>query len=328
MKSQDAGMNVNAYRIGDGNGLERVEPDQAAKGLSDATSCLWIDIEQPSVDGLRDLLAPLDLHPLVFESCLEPAASPPLAPYKKCLFIRVPVQQGRDHPDIGFLCVIGLSNAIVTVHASPAPALAKLADDFSTTMRFHVAGAPTVLYHIVDRLIDEDMAFALAARRRIEALAEKLENGSSSILIDELRALKRLIEHLADTFEDQRFSVTSLQTVEMDLFDISKLHMHFRDSLAHLEYALTSVDRQQTHLAELHQHHLLNLQDRTNRRLKVLTILSAIFMPLTLIAGIYGMNFRHMPELNWVYAYPTVLIAMLIVAGLLLWNFLRRGWFD
>jgi len=321
-------MKVNTYRIKEDNGLERTTPDQAAKGLSDATSCLWIDIEQPSLDGLKDLLAPLDLHPLVFDNCLEPAASPLLAPYNKCLFVRMPIQQSWDRPDIGFLCIIGSSNAIVTVHASPTPSLEKLADDFSTTMSFHVAGASAILYHIVDRLIDEDMAFALASRRRVEALAEKMEKGSSSLLIDELRALKRIVEHLADTFEDQRFTVTSLQAVEMDIFDITKLHMHFRDSLAHLEYALTSVDRQQTHLAELHQHHLLNLQDRTSRRLKILTILSAVFMPLTLIAGIYGMNFRHMPEIDWLYAYPTVLIAMLIIAGLLLWNFVRKGWFD
>ncbi|MCK4622216.1 MAG: hypothetical protein KAT62_08365 [Desulfuromonadales bacterium] len=121
-------MKVNTYRIKEDNGLERTTPDQAAKGLSDATSCLWIDIEQPSVDGLKDLLAPLDLHPLVFDNCLEPAASPLLAPYNKCLFVRMPIQQSWDRPDIGFLCIIGLSNAIVTVHASPAPSLEKLAD--------------------------------------------------------------------------------------------------------------------------------------------------------------------------------------------------------
>lgn len=61
----------------------------------------------------------------------------------------------------------------MTVHASPAPSLEKLADDFSTTMSFHVAGASAILYHIIDRLVDEDMAFALASRRRVNELAEK-----------------------------------------------------------------------------------------------------------------------------------------------------------
>ena len=321
-------MKVNAYRIGKDNSLKCITSDQATQDLSNAASRLWIDIEQPSVDDLSDLLAPLDLHPLVFESCLESAASPPLAPYEKCLFIRFPIHKEFDSSEISFLCIIVLNNAIVTVHRSPLPALEKLEEDYSTTMQFQVAGTSAILYHLIDRLIDEDIAFTLTSRRRIELLAEKMENESSAILINELQALKRIVERLTDTFEDQRFSVTSLQTVEMELLDISKLHFHFRDTLAHLEYALTSVDRQQRHLAELYQHHLLALQDKTNRRLKILTILSAVFMPLTLIAGIYGMNFRHMPELNWPYAYPAVLIIMIIIAALLLWNFVRKGWFD
>jgi len=69
------------------------------------------------------------------------------------------------------------------------------------------------------------------------------------------------------------------------------------------------------------------LQDRTNSRLRLLTILSAIFMPLTLIAGIYGMNFKHMPELSWRYGYPAAVGAMLLLAVGLMLYFYRRGWF-
>ena len=77
----------------------------------------------------------------------------------------------------------------------------------------------------------------------------------------------------------------------------------------------------------LHQHYLLMLQDKTNNRLKLLTILSAIFMPLTLITGIYGMNFHHMPELRWTFGYPMVLGAMMILAIAMLGFFVSRGWF-
>lgn len=305
-----------------------VSPEQAVKALSDAGSGLWIDLERPSVEELKTFLTPLDLHPLIFEGFLDPAASPLIAPYKKCLFIRLPFLQTEGLEDDGYLCAILMRNAMVTVHASPAPAVEKLTAEFSTTMRFQTAGISTVLFHIIDRLVDDDMASALSSARQTEALAEQMEDGSSALLIDELRRLKRRAARMEDTLEEQRFCVTSLQAAETGFLDIASLHLHFRDTLAHLEYALTSAARQQAHLAELHQHHLLNLQERTNRRLQILTILSSIFMPLTLIAGIYGMNFRHMPELYWTYAYPTVLVAMLAIAGLLLWNFYRKGWFD
>jgi len=129
------------------------------------------------------------------------------------------------------------------------------------------------------------------------------------------------------TFEDQRYCLTTLGTVESEVLDITDLREYFRDSLGHLEYALRSVGRQQAHLSELHQHYLLTLQDKVNKRLRLLTIISAVFLPLTLIAGIYGMNFRHMPELTWRYGYPLVIAVMLAFTGVLLWVFHRKGWF-
>jgi len=72
---------------------------------------------------------------------------------------------------------------------------------------------------------------------------------------------------------------------------------------------------------------LLTLQDKTNSRLKLLTILSGVFLPLMLLVGIYGMNFRYMPELQWHFGYPLVITMMASIAGGLLWIFYRKGWF-
>jgi len=109
--------------------------------------------------------------------------------------------------------------------------------------------------------------------------SETIDQEPESVQIDQILAVKRRGARLSVTFEDQRYCVTALQTVESEVFDITDLREYFRDSLAHLEYALRSVGRQQARLAELHQHYLLTLQEKTNRRLRLLTIISAIFMP-------------------------------------------------
>ena len=80
-------------------------------------------------------------------------------------------------------------------------------------------------------------------------------------------------------------------------------------------------------MADLRQRYGMNQQDRTNRRLAVLTVISAIFLPLTLFTGIYGMNFEVMPELHYKYSYPVALGFMAILAGGLVWYFHYRGWF-
>jgi magnesium transporter len=77
----------------------------------------------------------------------------------------------------------------------------------------------------------------------------------------------------------------------------------------------------------MQQHYLLRLQDKVNKRLQVLTVVSSVFMPLMLVTGIYGMNFRHMPELSWTYGYPAALLVMASVAALLFWIFYKKGWF-
>ena len=87
------------------------------------------------------------------------------------------------------------------------------------------------------------------------------------------------------------------------------------------------LHRYDARVNDLHQHYMLTLQDRTNSRLKVLTIISAIFLPLTLLAGIYGMNFQYKPELENHYAYFIVLVLMLVIALAMLFFFYVRGWF-
>lgn len=126
------------------------------------------------------------------------------------------------------------------------------------------------------------------------------------------------------TFEDQRYGVISLQTDESGTFKLGESPEYFRDSLAHLESTVRSLGRQQTHLAELHQHHLLILQDKTNSRLKLLTIISGVFLPLMFIVGLYEMNFQYMPELHWRYGNPFVLTMMTTIAGGLLWVFYKN----
>jgi len=171
------------------------------------------------------------------------------------------------------------------------------------------------------------MAFVLESRRDIESLEEAMDKAADSAQIDQILTLKQRISRLSIICDDQRYCVVALQTIESDLFDISDLSEYFRDSLANLEYAIRSTGRQEAHLSELRQYYQITLQEKTNKRLRLLTILSAVFMPLSLIAGIYGMNFRYMPELTWQYSYPVVIFIMIAVAALLLWIFYRKGWF-
>jgi Mg2+ and Co2+ transporter CorA len=99
------------------------------------------------------------------------------------------------------------------------------------------------------------------------------------------------------------------------------------DLREHIEQVLTHVESQQRDIEAAVQLHYSMVTNRTNRIVKTLTVLSAIFLPLSFFAGVYGMNFEHMPELTWEYGYYLALGGMALVAGVLLLIFKRRGYF-
>jgi magnesium transporter len=237
------------------------------------------------------------------------------------------VQLAWDSPNHLFLSIICLPSAIITIHESSIPTLEEIETEFSSAARFRTLSTSAILYQILDHLIDEDMAFVLEVRRTIELLEEAIDMDPDSVQIEQILVVKRLVSRLSMTFEDQRHCVAALQTTESEIFNIQDFREYFRDSLSHLEYALRSIGRQQARLAEIHQHYLLTLQDKTNKRINLIAIISAIFMPLTLITGLYGMNFRFMPELQWSYSYPLVIAVMVTIAAVLLFIFQRKGWF-
>ena len=112
------------------------------------------------------------------------------------------------------------------------------------------------------------------------------------------------------------------------MLELASLEAYYGNLVSSLEYLVRMMGRIDLQLQDARQQFQSELQDKTNRRLNVLTIVQAIFVPLTLIAGIYGMNFAIMPELQWPYAYHACLALMAVVAVGELMIFYRRGWFD
>lgn len=320
-------MNLKVFSLNENRHLDLSSVTSFRASYADGRTLFWIGVTEPDPEGLTEFLSPLKLHPLVMEGYLDTTSGTRIAPFENSLFIRLPVQLDWKTLEHVNLTVICLPQAVITIHESPIPALEGVAADFSTAVRFHAFSISAILYQILDRLIDEDMEFVIGVRREVDTLEEVMEKDENSLHIDEILTFKRRVARLAITLEDQHYCMTAMKTIESDAFDITDFREYFRDSLNNLEYAIRSVGRLQAHLTELRTHYLLTLQDRTNKRLRLLTIISAVFMPLTLIAGIYGMNFLYMPELKWHYSYPIVIALMFAIAGGLLYSFYRRGWF-
>ncbi|QDT88769.1 magnesium transporter CorA family protein [Gimesia algae] len=288
----------------------------------------WINKDHRDTVSLQSLLESIGVHPLAIEACLDPTPASLLAVYGKSLFIALPIHTAWDTEERTFLWIICLPRIIITIHEADIPALQQIIERYSDGMRFHGENTSAILYQILDHVIDEDMMFTLKTRDVIDRLDQLLDDNFDKKLTEETLPLKRQLTRLAATFEDQLYCVSSLQTIDSESFSVSELHEYFRDAFLHLEHASRVIGRQLAHLSAIEHQYQLNLQDKTTDRLRLLTVTSTIFLPLTLITGIYGMNFQKMPELGWPYAYPAVVSLMLLLAVGMLWNFYRRGWFQ
>jgi magnesium transporter len=151
-----------------------------------------------------------------------------------------------------------------------------------------------------------------------------LENPSPAVLA-EIYRLRRASVGLRKNLWPLREMASSFQKTASD-WPGQSLSPYLRDLYEHIVQAMDMNDALRENLASLMDLYLNQKSHRMNEIMKILTIMATIFIPLTFLAGIYGMNFKYMPELDWIYAYPLLLGIMVLVAVLMLVFFRSKGW--
>ncbi len=320
-------MNVKGYRLNEQEFLESVPVDDLSPEWATDRVRRWLNVEAPEPARLRELLAPLMLDSEVLEACLEAPQRPRVASYGNAFLIALPAGIAEDHEISPYLFIVCLpDHFIITIHQKPFPFLTTLAMELSGKVKLSDASVIRFLCRIIDSLADATAHSLIEARQRSDQLTNTIDDNPDSVDVGDILALKRRIGQVAAMSEDVLYCVIALQRVE-SLATNERLRQYHHEMRSAVDYIFRTINRLETSLKDLHDHYLLTAQDRTNSRLRLLTMISAVFLPLTLIAGIYGMNFKDMPELGSTYGYPGVLGLMVIVAVGLLWLFHRRGWF-
>lgn len=321
-------MNLKCFLVTDD---ERLEPT-SAEGLSRAwmedESRRWLDIEAPEPEELEELLKPLGLHPLVLEGCCEPRRSARVMAYEEAVFLELPLH--IDSLDAGFpyVIIVCLRTTLLTIHDESLCYLNEVMEHFSSRARLFHASTEVLLYHFLDHVIDANVEFLMETRKQLVQLARTFFQDPGQVEMRDMYTVKRRIVRTLTVGEDQLYCARSLGQAASRTDEASHEREYFQDLVQNLEHVIRSANGLDQRWGELHEQRRAYVQSQTEKRLKILTIVSAVFLPMTLIAGIYGMNFRDIPELSWPAGYPYALGVMATVAGGMLWFFYRRRWFD
>ncbi|MCF6171206.1 MAG: CorA family divalent cation transporter [Bacteroidales bacterium] len=189
--------------------------------------------------------------------------------------------------------------------------------------------AEFLLYVVILEILSNYGKLIIASREKIETLALDLDNKETDkdISPEVFLESKTRLSLFSRALEKLYFTLTFPPT--KDILDNNSLYESYFDYLLK-SMGLIKISLKQTEerLESLNDHYHLLLQEKANKRLNFLTVIQAIFVPLTLVVGIYGMNFVNMPELNYKYGYYFSLGAMAFIASVFLFYFYRKGWFN
>lgn len=324
-------MNIKCFRLNEMRCLEPVTTEVITARPSDDASNYWMDIESSTdPEALRELLAPLGLAPTIVDECIAQDFKL-MDNFETGFRIKVPTELDGDGDQTRYtryMSIVCIPGILLTIHTQPVPSLDGMARQLMTHVELHAPSTAALLHYILGTIFEEHLFKALEVRNQVTECEDALDNDIDIVEIQELLSLKKQVGRLNSTFQDLSIMVGFPPQVGSSAFRIQDQRKYYHDLADEVRQAIHGVDNLASRLRDMHQHYQLTSQDKTNRRLGTLTIIQPVFVPLTLIAGIYGMNFQYMPELQWGYGYGLILSLMTLIAIVELWGFKRGGWLE
>ena len=203
-----------------------------------------------------------------------------------------------------------------------APVRARLKNDNS---RLRKMGADYLLYTLLDAIVDNYFVVLDKVGEKVEGIEEAMLAKFSRTNLTKIHDLRRDMILLRKSLWPLREVITALTRRETPLIKEATT-IYLRDVYDHTVRVIETVESNRDLLSVLMDIYLSSLSNRMNEVMKTLTIISTIFMPLTFIAGVYGMNFENMPELRWHWGYPLVMLSMLLLGIGMVIFFKKRKW--
>ena len=290
----------------------------------------WININgNRHVPTLEQLGTLLNVHPLVLEDIAHIGQRPKIEDYDTYLFLVVKLLRLRDpdqQVDAEQVSLLLGPHYVITVQEHDGDVFTPIRERLRAGReRIRSMNADYLMYALLDAIVDDYFLVLEDVGERIETIEEALVTDPSPTVLTQLHALKRDMIFLRKSVWPIREVISRLERWDSPLIQ-STLNLYLRDVYDHTIQVIDAIETNRDLLSGMLDIYLSSVSNRMNEVMKVLTIIATIFIPLTLIVGIYGMNFTYMPELQHPWGYPMVYLIMAMISGIMLIYFRRRRW--
>jgi len=293
-------------------------------------SITWINL-----DGLHDLATIeklgncFDIHPLVLEDIVNTNQRPKMEDYENYIFfvlkmLSVDNKTNMIHSEqvsiiLGQNFVISFQEAVGDVFDAVRERIRK------GKGRIRKMDSDYLAHALIDAIVDNYYAILEKIGERVENIEQDVVSNPKPDILQQIYSLKSEMIYLRKSVWPLREVINGLLREESKLIK-KGTHIYLRDLYDHTIQVIDTIETYRDMISGMLDIYMSSVSNKMNEVMKVLTIFAAIFIPLTFIAGVYGMNFQNMPELNWQWGYFVVLLIMLVVGVLLIFYFRRKKW--
>ncbi|WP_417383386.1 magnesium transporter CorA family protein [Gimesia sp.] len=321
-------LNVRIFGISDKSTLIPLPETALSASWQQDQENRWIDIEAASPEELKQLLAPLSLHPDILAACLDPQRSKRFISQRDALYLEIPTHLGWDQKEKPYLSILCLKTTIITIHRDQLHTVEDIINDLDGDVPLYAHNSSALLYYLLIQIGKCNVDAALEVREEAEVLDQACFDNPEDLDPKKISTLRRRVSHFAAVHDDHTYCAGVLQTVESEAFSVSQQANYFHEMLQLSELSSRIIAGAESRVSSLQRDYEAVVQNRVDSRLQFLTIISAVFLPLTLISGIYGMNFNDLPGMGVGSGYLVVLTFMLATVGITGTYFYWRGWFE
>jgi magnesium transporter len=307
---------------------------QECRDGSDPSTVTWIHVQgRPDAKLLEELSERYGVHSLALEDVQNTGQRPKLDDYGDLLFMIMAIPSNRsDETAIDQLSLFVRDSVLITIHDGNQdpfePVRARLRTHAG---RIRARRVDYLMYRVIDLAVDLAYPILDGFARKIEDLEIELLEEASEETLKTLHRTKRELLVLRRFLAPQRDMLQIFLNEETDLLT-EETRVFLRDCVDHMVHLMDLIESHREHTTSILDSYLTSINTRLNDVIRVLTVISTIFLPLNFLVGIYGMNFEHpispwaMPELHSYYGYPVVWVVILTVVISMLMVFRRKKW--
>ena len=300
-------------------------------GCQQTAAVTWINIDGiHNVELVEKMGRQFNLHPLTLEDIVHPGQRPKFEEYDNYLFIVVRMLQYSvenvtvTSEQVSFILS---DHTLITFQETVGDVFEQVRQRIRADKgRARKMGADYLAYALIDAVVDNYFAILEAMGEKIEALEEQLLSRPDESTLSTIHYMKRELMLLRKSIWPLRELLGAMQRTESTLITAG-IRVFIRDVYDHCIQILDIIESFRDVVSGMIDLYLSSVSNRMNAAMKVLTIIATLFIPLSFIAGVFGMNFKHMPELDWAWAYPWGFWGIILVMALvMLYVFKRNKW--